>query len=87
MLRLLIFSCSRLSREFVLHTLQNQLSPTDNPVCKVPLVICGHGGQLIVEELFDEGAPTRVAPAHDDSFSATPEVLTNRRRSRQMSEI
>lgn len=68
---------------------QNQLSSTENPVRKVPLLICGHEGQLIIEELADDAgeAPARAAPEHDDNSSAvTPEIL-NRRRSRHTSEI
>lgn len=76
-----------------------KLDTTQNPVRKVPLVVCGHEGQLIIEELFDEDAtPDGVgvgggggggaeAPAHDDNNSpATPEAL-NRRRSRHSSEM
>ena len=65
------------------HRVQNQLGPTENPVRKVPLVVCGHDGQLIIEELFDED----VATAHDENNSpATPEEL-NRRKSRHSSEM
>ncbi len=56
-----------------------------NPVQKAPLVICGHKGQLIVEELIDhqDDGPT----AHGEgSLPRTPEDM-NRRRSRQSSEI
>ncbi len=56
-----------------------------NPVQKAPLVICGHEGQLIVEELIDHQdlGPT----AHDEgSLPRTPEDI-NRRRSRQSSEM
>ena len=64
-----------------------KLDSTLNPVRKVPLVVCGHEGQLIIEELFDEEASTAETPAHDDNNSpATPEVL-NRRRSRHLSEM
>ena len=63
---------------------QNQLGETENPVRKVPLVVCGHDGQLIIEELFDDDAEN---PAHDENNSpATPEDL-NRRRSRHSSEM
>ena len=31
-----------------------RLVPTENPVRRVPLVICGHEGQLIIEELLDD---------------------------------
>ena len=64
-----------------------KLDITLNPVCKVPLVVCGHKGQLIIEELFDEEAPTAETPAYDDNNSpATPEVL-NRRQSRHLSDM
>lgn len=56
-----------------------------NPVQKAPLVICGHKGQLIVEELIDhqDDGPN----AHGEgSLPRTPEDM-NRRRSRQSSEI
>ena len=65
---------------------QNQWEPTENSVHKVPLVICGHDGQLIIEELF-KGDGDVDNPAHDESNSAaTPEQL-NRRRSRNSSEM
>ena len=50
-------------------------------------MVCGHEGQLIIKELFNEEAHTAETPAHDDNNSpATPEVL-NRRRSRHLSEM
>ena len=67
-----------------------KLSPTVNPVRKVPLLISGHEGQLIIEELFDvysETAGVEAATAHDENSSpATPEAI-NRRRSRHSSEM
>ena len=60
------------------------LDSTVNPVRKAPLVICGHEGQLIVEELIDH---EDGATAHDEgSLPRTPEDL-HRRRSRQSSEM
>ena len=47
---------------------QNQLEQTDNPVHNVPLVICSHGGQLIIEEIF-EGYEDTEDPAHDENNS------------------
>ena len=60
---------------------QNQLSSTKNPVRKVHLLICGHEGQLIIEELAEdaedaEEAPARAAPEHDDNSSATSGLFT-----------
>ena len=43
---------------------QNQLDQTENPVCKVPLAICGHYRQLIIEELF-EGDRDTENPTYD----------------------
>ena len=64
-----------------------KLENTLNPVCKVPLVVCGHEGQLIIEEFFDDDAPMAETPAHyANNFPVTPEVL-NRRRSRYLSEM
>ena len=56
-----------------------------NPVRKAPLVICGHEGRLIVEELIDHQDDGTTA--HDEgSLPRTPEDI-NRRRSRQSSEM
>ena len=67
-----------------------KLETSQNPVYKVPFVVCGHEGQLIIEELFVEevGIDTGAeAPVHDGKNSpVTPEVL-NRRRSRHLSEM
>ena len=67
-----------------------KLDPTVNPVRKVPLLIAGHEGQLIIEELFDvesEQAGVEAGTAHDENSSpATPEAI-NRRRNRHSSEM
>ena len=67
-----------------------KLDITLNPVCKVPLVVCGHEGRLIIEELFDKdpgGSSGADAPVHDHSnCPATPEML-NRRWCRYLSEM
>ena len=60
------------------------LDSTVNPVQKAPLVICGNGGQLIVDEFIDH---EDGATAHGEgSLPRTPEDL-HRRRSRQSSEM
>ena len=79
-----------LKRVNIVHEAIWMLDTTQNPVFKVPLAGCGHEGQLIIEELFDDEASTGAgakAPVHDDNNSpATPEVL-NRRQKRHLSEM
>ena len=56
-----------------------KLETTQNPVGKVPLVVCGHEGQLIIEELFNEKAGTgagEVAPVHDGNNSLSLSLLS-----------
>ena len=52
--------------------------------------MCGHEGQLIIEELFNEeasaGAEVEALVHDDNNYPATPEVL-NRRQSRYLSEM
>jgi len=68
----------------VYHRVQNQLEQTENPVQKVPLVISGHDGQIVIEELYKEDAEN---PAHNEiNPPATSEEL-NRRKSRHFSEM
>ena len=67
-----------------------KLSPTVNPVRKVPILVSGHEGQLIIEELFDvesQQVGVEAGTAHDEySSPVTPEEL-NRRRNRHSSEM
>ena len=74
------------------HTANEDIQKMDstlNPVCKVPLVVCDHRDQLIMEELSNEEADGTgtEAHAHDDSNSPTTPEILNRRRSRYSSEI
>ena len=65
------------------------MEQTENPVYKVPQVVCGHDEQLIIEELF-EGDGDAEDPAHDETNSpATPEALTRRgiRHSSEMQAV
>ena len=59
-----------------------KLDPTVIPMHKISLLISGHEGQLIIEELFDvylETAEVEAATAHDEySSPVTPEALNKR---------
>ena len=60
-----------------------RLVPTENPVRRVPLVICGHEGQLIIEELLDDD---EEGESQNNGNNNTSNEDLMRKRSRQSAE-
>jgi hypothetical protein len=54
-----------------------RLVPTENPVRRIPLVVCGHEGQLVIDELLDD-----EGEGESNNISTNNEDIT-RKRSRQ----
>ena len=67
-----------------------KLDPTVNPLHKIPILISGHVGQLIIEELFgvySETVGVGTATKQENNSSPTTSNVLNRMQSRNSSEI
>ena len=62
------------------------LDQTLNPIRKVGLVVCGHGGQLFIYDLVVDNEE-EVASSNDDPSLAGITDLNNKKRKRQSAEL
>ena len=82
-----IFSIQKIKRVHTAYEAIWMLESTLNPVCKVPLEVCGYESYIIIEELFDKEASIVEVPVHEDISSPTTPEVPDRTQSRHLSEM